>query len=162
LGFFCLLLLMAWLNAARAQGTEKKQNITSKSAQQAQKKSPKRAKTVAHKRTQRPHNAANAVPLNSNPEVAIWAQDAARRLQIDPLWAQTTIDQAQRLPLVEKWVLPPASPVAKDWGAYRARFIEPVRIQAGLRFWAKHQATLERAEREYGVPASLIVGIIGV
>jgi membrane-bound lytic murein transglycosylase B len=52
--------------------------------------------------------------------------------------------------------------VAKDWSAYRSRFIEPVRIQAGRQFWLKHRSTLERAEREYGVPASIIVGVIGV
>jgi membrane-bound lytic murein transglycosylase B len=70
--------------------------------------------------------------------------------------------QAQRLPSVERLVLPPSSPTAKNWAAYRARFIEPIRIQAGARFWQTHRAALERAEREYGVPASVIVGIIGV
>ncbi|MBP6276031.1 MAG: lytic murein transglycosylase B [Limnohabitans sp.] len=100
--------------------------------------------------------------LSQNPEVAIWAQETARRLQLEPDWVEKTIQQAQRLPLVEKLVLPPASPVAKDWNAYRSRFIEPVRIQAGRQFWLKHRSTLERAEREYGVPASIIVSIIGV
>jgi membrane-bound lytic murein transglycosylase B len=104
----------------------------------------------------------SSMRLSQNPEVVLWVHDAAQRLQLDPDWVQKTIDQAQRLPLVEKLVLPPASPVAKDWGAYRARFIEPVRIQAGQRFWQQHQATLARAEREYGVPAALIVSIIGV
>ncbi|PUE08328.1 lytic murein transglycosylase B [Limnohabitans sp. T6-20] len=106
--------------------------------------------------------AVSGTPLTDNPEVLVWTQDAATRLQLDPNWVQKTMNQAQRLAVVEKLVLPPASPVAKDWGAYRARFIEPVRIQAGLRFWLKHKPALERAEREYGVPASIVVGIIGV
>nr|WP_228768166.1 lytic murein transglycosylase B [Limnohabitans sp. DM1] len=97
-----------------------------------------------------------------NPEVLAWAHDAASRLQLDRAWVLKTLAPAQRLPLVEKLVLPPASPTAKDWGAYRARFIEPIRIQAGARFWLAHRATLERAEKEYGVPAAIIVGIIGV
>nr|WP_233254839.1 lytic murein transglycosylase B [Limnohabitans sp. T6-5] len=97
-----------------------------------------------------------------NPEVLTWAHDAAGRLQLDPAGVIKTMASAQRLPLVEKLVLPPASPVAKDWGAYRARFIEPTRIQAGIRFWLAHRAALERAEREYGVPAAIVVGIIGV
>jgi membrane-bound lytic murein transglycosylase B len=63
---------------------------------------------------------------------------------------------------VEKLVLPPSSPVVKNWAAYRTRFIEPTRIQSGVRFWQMHRSSLERAERDYGVPASLIVGIIGV
>ena len=61
-----------------------------------------------------------------------------------------------------KLMLPPAKGTAKNWRAYRSRFVEPVRIRAGLRFWQQNQATLARAEREYGVPAEIIVGIIGV
>jgi membrane-bound lytic murein transglycosylase B len=91
-----------------------------------------------------------------------WAAQAAERLQINPDWLQKQLDQARRLPQVEKWVLPPSSPSAKNWAVYRARFIEPTRIRAGVRFWQRHRSTLERAEREYGVPASMIVAIIGV
>ncbi len=91
-----------------------------------------------------------------------WAQEAAARLQLDPLWIDETLSQAKRLPSIEKLVLPPSSPSAKNWAAYRARFIEPTRIQAGARFWQTHRSALEKAEREYGVPAAIIVGIIGV
>jgi len=150
-----------WFNAAHAQSAEKKPHKPGQSSQQIKKKAQKKAKASApHRPTQATAVAAGL--LNANPDVAIWAQDAANRLPLDLAWTQKTMAQAQRLPGVEKLVLPPASPVAKDWGAYRARFIEPVRIQAGLRFWQKHESALTRAEREFGVPASLIVGIIGV
>ncbi len=91
-----------------------------------------------------------------------WAQTAAVRLGLDARWTQHQLGQAQRLAMVEKLVLPPVSPVVKNWAAYRERFIEPSRIQAGARFWQTHRAALARAERDYGVPASIIVGIIGV
>ncbi|MET3132186.1 membrane-bound lytic murein transglycosylase B [Oxalobacteraceae bacterium GrIS 1.11] len=55
---------------------------------------------------------------------------------------------------------PPGKP--KNWQAYRARFIEPVRVGAGVQFWNDNAATLARAESLYGVPAEIIVGIIGV
>lgn len=55
---------------------------------------------------------------------------------------------------------PPGKP--KNWKAYRARFIEPIRIRAGLRFWEQYAATLARAEATYGVPAEIIVGILGI
>ena len=55
---------------------------------------------------------------------------------------------------------PPGKP--KNWQAYSARFIEPVRINAGVKFWNDNAEALARAEREYGVPADIIVGIIGV
>ena len=50
----------------------------------------------------------------------------------------------------------------KNWQAYRARFVEPKRIAAGLAFWSQHADTLARAEKQYGVPAEIIVGILGV
>lgn len=55
---------------------------------------------------------------------------------------------------------PPGKP--KNWRAYRARFVEPVRIQAGVQFWNDYADALQRAEDTYGVPAEIIVGIIGV
>jgi membrane-bound lytic murein transglycosylase B len=55
---------------------------------------------------------------------------------------------------------PPGKP--KNWQAYRDRFIEPVRIDAGVSFWNENAAALARAEATYGVPAEIIVGIIGV
>lgn len=55
---------------------------------------------------------------------------------------------------------PPTRP--KNWQAYRARFVEPMRINAGVAFWDAHADTLARAEERYGVPAEIIVGIIGV
>ena len=55
---------------------------------------------------------------------------------------------------------PPGKP--KNWAAYRGRFVEPVRIQAGVAFWNDNADALARAEALYGVPAEVIVGIIGV
>jgi len=55
---------------------------------------------------------------------------------------------------------PPGKP--KNWQAYSERFIEPIRINAGLRFWNENAVALARAEATYGVPAEILVGIIGV
>ena len=55
---------------------------------------------------------------------------------------------------------PPGKP--KNWQAYSDRFIEPIRINAGVRFWNENAEALERAQATYGVPAEIIAGIIGV
>jgi membrane-bound lytic murein transglycosylase B len=55
---------------------------------------------------------------------------------------------------------PPGKP--KNWQAYSDRFIEPIRINAGVRFWNENADLLSRAEATYGVPAEIIVGILGV
>jgi membrane-bound lytic murein transglycosylase B len=90
------------------------------------------------------------------------ADDIAQRQDLDLKWVRHTLAQAHYIAAVAKAVTPPAVGVAKNWAAYRSRFIEPRRIQAGVAFWLTYQETLERAERETGVPAELIVGIIGV
>ena len=50
----------------------------------------------------------------------------------------------------------------KPWSLYRPIFLTQARIEGGLAFWQTHADLLERAEREYGVPAEVIVAIIGV
>jgi membrane-bound lytic murein transglycosylase B len=79
------------------------------------------------------------------------------RAALDALVARTRfIDSAVQLVKPA----PPGKP--KNWQAYSERFIEPIRIGAGVRFWNENAALLARAEAEYGVPAEIIVGIIGV
>ncbi len=56
----------------------------------------------------------------------------------------------------------PSAPGVRSWQSYRARFVNQVRIQAGNEFWQRHEEALSRAERQFGVPAEIIVAIIGV
>ncbi|RLK44464.1 lytic murein transglycosylase B [Cupriavidus plantarum] len=79
------------------------------------------------------------------------------RADLDNWFAQTAYSAT-----VARLILPPTTPGKKSWRAYRSRFIEPIRINAGVRFWQQNRETLRRAEAEFGVPASVIVGIIGV
>jgi membrane-bound lytic murein transglycosylase B len=79
------------------------------------------------------------------------------RTELEIVFSQVQFS-AQSIQLIK-----PAPPTKlKNWEAYRARFIEPIRIKAGVEFWTKYAATLNRAEKEYGVPAQIIVGIIGI
>jgi len=96
------------------------------------------------------------------PDAMAWAERAAQENQLDPKWVKTQLAQAKLIPSIPKLILPPAQVSQKNWTAYRARFIEPKRIQAGLKFWQRHQTLLNQAEQIYGVPPWLIVGVIGV
>lgn len=51
---------------------------------------------------------------------------------------------------------------SKTWKEYRPIFMVPVRIENGAKFWHDNEADLARAEHEFGVPAEIIVAIIGV
>ncbi|MDT0140318.1 lytic murein transglycosylase B [Acidovorax sp. PRC11] len=96
------------------------------------------------------------------PDALRFADDLAARRGLDREWVRQAIGQARFLPQVPRLMLPAPQGAPKNWAAYRARFVEPVRIRAGVRFWNEHAATLARAEREYGVPAEIIAGILGV
>lgn len=53
-------------------------------------------------------------------------------------------------------------PPVRSYPAYRAKFLTKARIAAGTAFWEMYEVELRRAEAQYGVPAEVIVGILGV
>ena len=75
---------------------------------------------------------------------------------------ETTFDQARYVERSIQLIKPAPPGKPKNWKAYRARFVENVRIDAGIAFWDAHSDALERAENQFGVPAEIIVGLIGV
>ncbi|MFN0186244.1 MAG: lytic transglycosylase domain-containing protein, partial [Aquabacterium sp.] len=91
-----------------------------------------------------------------------WAIDMARRRDLPPAWVMAALAPARRLPAVQRLIMPPPPGVAKNWAAYRARFIEPERIAAGVAFARAHEPWLRQAEERYGVPPAMVLGIIGV
>ena len=95
-------------------------------------------------------------------DVLRFAAEVAARHGLEPATLERQLGEARRLPSVQRLIMPPPAGTAKNWAAYRDRFVEPQRIQAGLAFWRAHERWLEAAEARWGVPASLIVGIIGV
>ncbi len=77
--------------------------------------------------------------------------------QLDELFGRT-----RPIPAVLRAIAPPTDPRVKSWKNYRARFIEPQRTAAGLAFWQRHAGTLAKAEALTGVPAEIVVAIIGI
>ncbi|HIF17724.1 MAG TPA: lytic murein transglycosylase B [Cycloclasticus sp.] len=57
-----------------------------------------------------------------------------------------------------------SSPAEKrlEWHSYRNIFLKPNRINGGVKFWQENQTLLDAASKKYGVPAEIIVAIIGV
>ncbi|MBU3611310.1 lytic murein transglycosylase B [Polynucleobacter sp. MG-27-Goln-C1] len=75
---------------------------------------------------------------------------------------ESGFSDAKTIPSIRKLVLPPSGSFKKNWVAYRKRFIEPVRLKAGKAFWEQNQAFLTKVEQDSGVPAEVIVSIIGI
>ncbi|MCK4869575.1 MAG: lytic murein transglycosylase B [Gammaproteobacteria bacterium] len=51
---------------------------------------------------------------------------------------------------------------AQPWYIYRKAFITQERARAGAIFWLHHKKVLARAEKKYGVPASIICALVGI
>jgi len=50
----------------------------------------------------------------------------------------------------------------KPWYQYRPIFLTEARIRGGVKFWSENAELLAQAEQAYGVPAQVVVAIIGV
>jgi membrane-bound lytic murein transglycosylase B len=70
-----------------------------------------------------------------------------------------TFAQVQRVEPVLQSIQPAEKP---SWTDFRNQFVNDKRIAAGLAFWRANRASLERAERDYGVAPQFVVAIIGV
>ena len=106
--------------------------------------------------------APDAVPYGQRDDVMRFAAEVAERRGLDAGWVQSALAQAKLLPSVSRFIMPAPTGTAKNWAAYRGRFVEPVRIRAGAAFWNANEKWLARAEQVFGVPPEIVVGIIGV
>ena len=100
--------------------------------------------------------------LGNTPTAKALASRLSTEHQLPKAWVQQQIASARLLPQVQQMVLPPVSPTAKNWQAYRSRFLQAARIQAGVAFARKYADELQRAEVNYGVPSAYVLGVLGV
>lgn len=90
------------------------------------------------------------------------ALNLAQQHDLDPEWVWSALSKARYKDSAARLMMPAPAGTPKNWSVYRSRFIEPIRIRAGVTFWRSHEADLKRAETMYGVPASVIAGVLGV
>jgi membrane-bound lytic murein transglycosylase B len=98
----------------------------------------------------------------NNPNVDAFISEMSARYDFDETALHALFAGVSYSATAVKLVTPSPSPSIKNWRVYQSRFLDPVRINAGVRFWRANQATLQRAYEEFGVPPEVIVGIIGV
>ncbi|MGR8920638.1 MAG: lytic murein transglycosylase, partial [Gammaproteobacteria bacterium] len=103
---------------------------------------------------------AAAAPLDAA-EVADFIAEMSARHGFDAARLETLFAQAERSDRILELMTRPAEKV-KPWWEYRALFISDRRIRDGVAFWREHDAALRRAVTDYGVPADVIIAIIGV
>lgn len=103
-----------------------------------------------------------AAGYETRAEVRDFAAELEQRHGVPADWVLQQLAQARLRPAAQRLMMPAPPGQPKNWAAYRARFVEPRRILAGVAFWQDNADALARAEAQYGVPPAIIVGIVGV
>ncbi len=98
--------------------------------------------------------------LTGKPELQAFVNRMVEQHQFNSDRLVRLFKQARLQPDIIAAISKPAE--GKPWYQYRPIFLTEKRIKGGIAFWDKHAETLARAEQEYGVPAEIIVAIIGV
>lgn len=100
------------------------------------------------------------VPVVEASKLAAFAAEVSQQHQLPAAQVQALLAEAQYQQSIIDAITRPAE--AKPWSAYRPIFLTAKRIADGRAFLAQHRAALERVEAETGVPAEMVVAIIGV
>ena len=96
-------------------------------------------------------------------DVATFVRDVVQRHpELDEDVVATALSEARYQPQVAKFIMPAASPAAKNWKVYRSRFLDTLRVREGVTFWRDNERWLQQAETRWGVPARVIVAIVGI
>ncbi|CAB3687377.1 membrane-bound lytic murein transglycosylase B [Burkholderia sp. OAS925] len=98
----------------------------------------------------------------NNANVDAFINDMAARYDFDEAALHSLFAGVSYSATAVKLVTPSPSAAVKNWRVYQSRFLDQIRINAGIRFWRANRATLQRAYEEFGVPPEVIVGILGV
>lgn len=100
------------------------------------------------------------VPMPLEQARAQFVANTAAQYGLEPAYIESVLAKAQIRDSIVAAMSRPAE--AKPWRDYRPIFITQARIDGGQAFLAQHRAQLERVQAQTGVPAEIIVAIVGV
>jgi membrane-bound lytic murein transglycosylase B len=98
--------------------------------------------------------------ISTRPDVQAFIQEMVQKHQ----FSQQSLNQVFKKVEIQESIIDAMNRPAegKPWYLYRPIFVTPKSIQDGVEYYHQHKAALTQAEKTYGVPASIIVAIIGV
>lgn len=115
-----------------------------------------------HAEARTKHRAPAAPLMLENSEVTEFIKRMSERHGFDQSTLTASFDKQRPDARIIRIMAPAPAQLTPNWLAYRERFVNSRRINRGLQFWDAYTDTLDKAAREYGVPAETIVAIIGV
>jgi len=95
-------------------------------------------------------------------DVSAFIEEISARNGLDAAPIYVALSRASYLPRVIDLITPPTKRGARSWHRYRSQFLSRTHIEGGLKAWAQYESELRRAEKQYGVPPEIILGILGV
>lgn len=124
------------------------------------------ATPAAHAQAKRATGHAAATPATApywgRADVAAFVADLVARHGFIESELAAVFANVRRDDSVIRLISPPPADFRKSWQSYRSRFLDPVRIREGVRFWNENETWLALASARYGVPPEIVVAIIGV
>ena len=97
----------------------------------------------------------------SRQEIAAFIAEVSQRHGFEPGSLAEMLSRAESRPSILAAIAKPAEKTL-TWDEYRAKFLVDRRIQRGVAVRMERRAELERAESASGVPADILLGIVGV
>lgn len=104
--------------------------------------------------------ASAAVPFSQRSDVHIYIDSLSKQYGFKETQLDACFNTVQIQPAIIVSITKPYE--KKPWDIYQKNFLQNERIQNGVAFFTKHRVALEAAEKKYGVPAPIIVAILGV
>jgi len=101
-----------------------------------------------------------ATAFSERPEVTQFVNEVSLEHKINKQQILSALSKIESSAEIITRITTPSE--ALPWDKYQKLFLAPQRINEGVKFWQEHKTTLHAAETQYGVPAQLIVAIIGV
>lgn len=89
-----------------------------------------------------------------------YADQLSKKHHFDRKHILGLLKQAEPVKEVQEYNAKPITNL--PWYQFKPYFVNPRRIENGAKFWKENEETLTRAQTEFGVPAAIIVSIIGI
>ena len=102
----------------------------------------------------------SAADFSDKKAVKTFIKEMAKKHKFNKQHLEKLFSRAKMYDSILEAIARPAE--GKPWYQYRPIFVTKKRTQGGVDFWKENAEALERAEKTYGVPAEIIVAIIGV
>lgn len=90
----------------------------------------------------------------------VFIKNMTMKHQFDESYLDDLFQSVEIKPDILKRISSPAE--GMPWHKYRKIFLTDSRIQEGVKFWRENAKSLAAVEQRYGVPAQIIVAILGV